>query len=154
MKKMKTNSEFTFFDKSATKKVWHSVHKMIRKSKKILKIHFFQVPNQEEDQEFKDQISKAKQNYQLEHTLKVSEIMFHEQSQTEDLLKEALKQLKNLYLCTYTSINIEMAQSFKVGNSQQVLKREIKKIWNNRFCFCLISIKSYPKILYTLRAPL
>ena len=88
---------------------------------------FFQVPNQEEDQEFKDQISKAKQNYQLEHTLKVSEIMFHEQSQTEDLLKEALKQLKNLYLCTYTSINIEMAQSFKVGNSQQVLKREIKK---------------------------
>jgi hypothetical protein len=78
----------------------------------------FQVPKQEEDQEFKDQISKTKQNYQLEHTLKVSEIMFHEQSQTEDLLQEALKQLKNLYLCTYTSINIEMAQSFKVGNSQ------------------------------------
>ena len=87
---------------------------MIEKSKIFWKLCFFQVPNQEEDQEFKDQISKAKQNYQLEHTLKVSEIMFHEQSQTEDLLKEALKQLKNLYLCTYTSINIEMAQSFKV----------------------------------------
>ena len=80
------------------------------------------MPKQEEDQEFKDQISKAKQNSQLEHTLKVSEIMFHEQSQTEDLLQEALKQLKNLYLCTYTSINIEMAQSFKVWNSQQVKK--------------------------------
>ena len=55
-----------------------------------------------------------KQEQQLDHAFKVTEIMFKEQSQTEDLLKEALKQLKNLYLCSYTSINKEMAQSFKV----------------------------------------
>ena len=80
--------------------------------------------------------------------------MFHEQSQTEDLLQEALKQLKNLYLCTYTSINIEMAQSFKVGNSQQVLKRKINKSEILDSVFVSSSQNSiYPKILYTLRAP-
>ena len=128
---------------------------MVEKSNNRIKIlFFFQVPKQEEDQEFKDQISKAKQNYQLEHTLKVSEIMFHEQSQTEDLLQEALKQLKNLYLCTYTSINIEMAQSFKVWNSQQVLKREINKSEIINSVYCLVITKPYPKILFTVRAPL
>ena len=112
------------------------------------------MPKQEEDQEFKDQLSKVKQNYQLEHTLKVSEIMFHEQSQTEDLLQEALKQLKNLYLCTYTSINIEMAQSFKVGNSEQVLKRVVNKSEIINSVFVSSSQNPiYPKILYTLRAP-
>ena len=78
------------------------------------KILFFQVPNQDEDEDFKEQLKKMKQENQLEHALKISEIMYHEQSQTEDLLKEALKQLKNLYLCNYTSIHTEMAQSFKV----------------------------------------
>ena len=56
---------------------------------------------------------KVKQNAQLEHSLKLVEIMFHEQAKTEELLHEALTQLKNLYLTSYGSTNKEVKDNFK-----------------------------------------
>ena len=67
-----------------------------------------------ENDDLQIQIDKVKDTLQLEHALKVTEIMFHEQSQTERLLNEALNQLKNFYRFTYTSLDTDMKQSFKV----------------------------------------
>ncbi len=66
-----------------------------------------------EDDDFKAQVDKIKHENQLEHALKVTEIMFHEQSKTEELLKEALKQLKDFYICNFSSINTDLDQDFK-----------------------------------------
>ena len=68
-----------------------------------------------ENDEFQRQVKVVQDEGQLGHALKLTEIMFHEQSQTENLLMDALNQLKNLYLCSYTFMSEEVKSSFTVS---------------------------------------
>ena len=98
------------FDPNDTK-----IGKIIRDlDKKILKLKKKKI-NDFETEEFDLELSeKVKSEAQLEHSLKLVEIMFHEQAKTEEFLHEALTQLKNLYLSSYESTNDEVKQNFKV----------------------------------------
>ena len=52
---------------------------------------------------------------QLEHALKVTEIMFHDQARTESLLMDSLEQLKKLFMCSYSTFQkTETEKEFKV----------------------------------------
>ena len=84
--------------------------KMLKLKKKKNQLFDDESEGAENYSEFDD---KVKQNAQLEHSLKLVEIMFHEQAKTEELLHEALTQLKNLYLTSYGSTNNEVKDNFK-----------------------------------------
>ena len=67
-----------------------------------------------EDEQFQEKLNIAKGQVQLEHALKISEMLFHENSRTEELLTESLGQLKKLFMCSYSNFkDTETEKSFK-----------------------------------------
>ena len=67
-----------------------------------------------DNDKFKEQLQIAKGQIQFNHSLKMSEMMFHENAKTEALLTESLEQLKKLFMCSYTSFrNTDTEKIFK-----------------------------------------
>ena len=99
------------FDPSETK-LFRNMRDLDKRMLKLKKKQS-QLGVENDEESYAEFEAKVRQEAQYEHSLKLVEIMFHEQAKTEELLHEALTQLKNLYLTSYDSTNNEVKENFK-----------------------------------------